>query len=84
MRNTGHRDACRDGTPVCREDDGRCHYCGLAAAGHEAPPAAHDGPLRQETRLGWPGGAVTATTEAEAAIYVELEAMRLRGGEAGQ
>ena len=27
MRDIGHRDACMDGTPVCREDDGRCHWC---------------------------------------------------------
>jgi hypothetical protein len=78
MRNIGHRDACRDGTPVCREDDGRCHYCGLAADEHEAP-GSHDGPLRQETHVGWPGAGVSTTSEFEAAFYVEMEAMKLRG-----
>ena len=79
MRNIGRRDACRDGTPVCREDDGRCHYCGLAAGQHDAP-GSHDGPPRQETHIGWPGGEVSTTAEFEAAFYVELEAMKHRGG----
>ena len=43
MRSIGRRDACRDGTPACREDDGRCHYRGLAAAEHDEPGKA--GPL---------------------------------------
>jgi hypothetical protein len=82
MRNIGRRDACRDGAPVCRDGDGRCHYCGLPAAEHEAP-GDHDGPLRQETHLGWPGGAVTTATDAEAAIDAGLEAMKIHGEQLG-
>ena len=81
MRNIGHRAACLDATPVCHEEDGRCVYCGLQAGEHELP--RDDGqPQRQAVHVGWPGGEVMTTTEAEAAIYVELEAMELRTREA--
>ena len=76
MRNIGRRVACLDATPICHEADGRCVYCGLQADEHELPRA--DGrPQRQAVHLSWPGGGVTTTAEAEAAIYVELEAMNL-------
>jgi hypothetical protein len=41
-RNISRREACAAGAPICREDDGRCHYCGRYAAEHaEHFPGCH-------------------------------------------
>jgi len=82
-RNIAHETACLDGTPVRADHDhDRCRYCGLLATEHEVP--GDSGPTYQATHVAWgPGaGETMTTTEAEAAIYVELEAMKLRGSSA--
>jgi hypothetical protein len=72
MNSVARRDACRDGTPYCRED-GRCRYCGLPGAGHD-DPGASPGPVRQEAYLGWPAGQVVTAAGSEAARYADMEA----------
>jgi hypothetical protein len=75
--NIAHETACRDGAPVRADHDhDRCRFCGLLATEHEVP--GDDGPTYQATHVTWgPGTPAVTTTEAEAAIYVELEAMQL-------
>ena len=76
-RNIAHETACRDGAPVRADHDhNRCRFCGLLATEHEVP--GDDGPTYQTTHVTWgPGTPAVTTAEAEAAIYVELEAMQL-------
>jgi hypothetical protein len=72
MNSIGRRDACRDGTPYCHEDD-RCRYCGLPAADHD-DPGASPRPLRQEAHIGWRDGEVAGPAGSEAARYADFEA----------
>lgn len=78
-RNIGHETAGLDGAPVrAGLDHDRCRFSGLLAAEHEAPGDA--GPVYQATHVTWgPGTPAVTTAEAEAAICVELEAMKHRG-----
>jgi hypothetical protein len=79
--NIAHETACLDGAPVRADHDHtRCRFCGLLAAEHEVP--GDDGPVYQATHVTWgPGTPAVTTAEAEAAIYVELEAMQLGGSQ---
>jgi len=77
-RNIAHETACLDGAPVrAGHDHDTCRFCDLLAAEHEVP--GDDGPVYQATHVTWGQGTPAVTTaEAEAAIYVDLEAMKLR------
>jgi hypothetical protein len=81
-QNIAHETACLDGAPVRADHDhDRCRFCGLLASEHEVP--GDDGPVYQATHVTWgPGTPAVTTAEAEAAICVELEAMKLRGSPA--
>ena len=81
-RNIAHETACQDGTPVRADHDhDRCRFCGLLATEHEVP--GDSGATYQATHVTWgPGTPAVTTAGAEAAIYVELEAMKYRGSPA--
>ena len=90
-RNIAHETACLDGTPVrANHDHDRCRFWGLLASEYEV--SGEHGPIYQATHVAWghaPGENMT-TAEAEAAIYVELAAMRsaatraVRHGQGGE